>query len=60
LCDVGHDKLLRKIPAWTQVQAERHPSVGVDGGAISSTDVVVHLLLASRNELFSSGTAEIV
>jgi hypothetical protein len=29
-CDVGHDEPPREVPA------ERHPSVGVDGSAISS------------------------
>jgi hypothetical protein len=38
------------MPASTYVEAERQPSVGVDGSAISSTEVEVDPFLASRNE----------
>jgi hypothetical protein len=48
-CDVDHDEPPREVPAYTEVEAERQPSVGLDVSAIS-TEVVVHALPVSRNE----------
>jgi hypothetical protein len=50
ICDVGHYEPLREIPAYTQGEAERQPSLGVDGSAISCTEVIVDPFPASQNE----------
>jgi hypothetical protein len=50
VCNVGHHEPSCEVLAWTQVEAERQPSVGVDGSAISSTVVIVEPFLAPRNE----------
>jgi hypothetical protein len=50
LCDVGYHESPREIPAETEVEAERQPSIGVDGSAVSCTKVVFVTFLASWNE----------
>jgi hypothetical protein len=50
MCDVGHHEPPREILAETQVEAERQPSVGVDGSAVGCIKVVVDPFMASRNE----------
>jgi hypothetical protein len=49
-CDVGHHESPREIWAQSQVAAERQPSVGGDGSAVSSTEIVVDAFFASRKE----------
>jgi hypothetical protein len=50
MCDVGHHETPRDIPMETQVEAEGQPSIGVDGSAVSCTQVIVDPFPASRNE----------
>jgi hypothetical protein len=50
VCDIGHDEPPRETPTETQVEAERQPYIGVDGSAISSTEVVVGPFFAALNE----------
>jgi hypothetical protein len=50
MCDVGYHETPCEIPAETQVEAEGQPSVGVDGSAVSCTQVVVDPFPASWNE----------
>jgi hypothetical protein len=50
ICDVGHHKPPHEIPGETQFEAERQPSLGVDGSAVRCRKVVVDPFLASRNE----------
>jgi hypothetical protein len=48
--DVGYHKSPRETPAEAQVEAERQPSINVDGSAVSHTEVVVVAFFAWRNE----------
>jgi hypothetical protein len=50
MCDVAYDELPREFSAEAQIKAKRQPSLGVDGSALSCTQVVVDPFLASRNE----------
>jgi hypothetical protein len=48
--DVGYRESPREIPAEAQIEAERQPSVGVDGSAVSYTQVVVDLFPTLQDE----------
>jgi hypothetical protein len=50
MCEVGYHEPPREILAKTEVEAERQPSIGVDGSAVSCAKVVVDTFLASWNE----------
>jgi hypothetical protein len=48
--DVSYHESPSEIPAEAQVDAERQPSIGVDGSAVSCTQVVVDSFPTSRDE----------
>ena len=48
--DIGHHEPPREFSAQAYVEVERQPSVRVDGGAISRTQVIVGTFHTSRDE----------
>jgi hypothetical protein len=48
--DVGYHGSPSEIPTEAQVEAERQPSVGVDGSVVSCTQVVIDPFSTSRDQ----------
>jgi hypothetical protein len=51
LCDVGHHEAPCELSAQSQVEAKRQPSVGGDGCAVGSTEIVINAFPALWNQL---------
>jgi hypothetical protein len=51
LCDVGHHETPHQIPEYSQVTAERQPSVGGDGSAVTGAEVLAYTLPALWDQL---------